>query len=115
RVRGSYDSFAKFYAMGQTTLGFTQPVGTPVASWNLSDSVPKGWTGASVAAATVAHGPAFDTGRLQWEYELASTPIRLQPGSYAAYLRGNVPFGGLDLGVLDAKSSLWLDQSLYWF
>lgn len=115
RVRGPYDSFAKFYAIGQTTLGFTRPVGAPVASWNLGAGVPKGWTGASVTAARAAHGAAFDTGRLRWEYELASMPIRLRPGSYAAYLRGNVPFGGLDLGVLDAKSSQWFDQSLYWF
>jgi hypothetical protein len=62
-----------------------------------------------------AHGHAFETGPQKWEYELASTDVSLPAGSYAAYLHGNVLFGGLDLGVLDGNTNKWLNQTLFWF
>jgi hypothetical protein len=115
RVRGPYDGYARFYAIGQTALSYAPPKGAVLAEWDMRRGSPKGWTGASVDAMNAAHGDSFDTGSVPWEYELASTPVDLGPGTYAAYLRGSVGFGGLDLGVLDSATSRSLGQSLYWF
>jgi hypothetical protein len=115
QVRGPYDKYARFYAVGQTSLAVSPPGGSVVSTWDLSRGTPTGWTGASIGRITAARGATFRTGSQEWEYELASTRIPLQRGTYAAYLRGTVAFGGLDLGVLDATESRWLNQSLYWF
>ena len=115
RVRGPYDKYARFYAVGQTALTSRHQKGKVISAWNLRRGTPQGWTGASVDATNAAHGATFDTGNQPWEYELASTSVGLAPGTYAAYLSGSIVFGGLDLGALDSTNSKWLGQSLYWF
>jgi hypothetical protein len=114
RVRGPYDKYAQFYANGPSKL-VSAPVGRTIHRWDLQRGSPAGWTGEAADDLDAAHGAPFATGSRQWEYEIQSTHLRLEPGTYAAYLRGKVVFGGLDLGVLDTDRNRWVEQSLYWF
>jgi hypothetical protein len=103
-----------YYTSNEAALG---PAPAPGAQrrWSLAAGVTPGWSGASIETSDRARGRPFSTSQRQWNYELVSPDVHLEPGSYAVYLKGTVLDGGLDLGVLDTASKEWVGQRMYWY
>jgi hypothetical protein len=108
------DADGRYYQPTQSAFASTVK-GRTVVSWAFTSGVPDGWGGSAVRVARKAHGESFMTTPRQWDYELNSGKLTLQPGVYRASLSGRVDAGGLDLGVLDASSEQWIAQSFYWY
>jgi hypothetical protein len=108
------DPFELYYRRAQAP--FSRAVeGSPIASWSFRDGAPAGWSGSALDTLNGTSGKNFPTTGRQWDYELISPKISLEPGRYRVYLSGGVSEGGLDLGVLDSHARSWIEQRLYWF
>jgi hypothetical protein len=113
-LRARHDAVA-FYQADLTPLS-RPPLrpATPVRSWNLVPRARpfKPYAGVDLTASST--GVRVDTNKGQYQYQLLSPVFHLSPGRYEVRLRGRVLSGGLELGVLDAAASTWINTTNFW-
>lgn len=99
-------------AAGAPTLPFRARLGADVNVWRTT-AVPVGWSRALPSVQLQAASDHLDvsTSSKNDAYQLVSPTVTLQPGTYVAAVRGELPSGGLLLGVLGVKKDAWIAQN----
>lgn len=100
-----------FYTQGQSSF-VAAPTGRALTTVSFA-GLPDGWETSSPLRRS-GGAPTLTTTETPWNYEVKSPRMQLPAGTYQVYLRGKVVRGGLDLGVLDAGASTWIEQRTYW-
>jgi hypothetical protein len=93
---------AAYYSQNQSRLTNVADVfdGDASATWNFERGIPAGWRHSSAVRIqrTSPRGTLIETTPTNFEQQLLSPPVLLQPGQYQIVLEGGVVRGGLALG-----------------
>jgi len=104
-----------FWRQGDAERVQTREVGDPVKEWDFSGSALSEWSIRDVRTERDPPGGVkVTTSKTMFEYQLVSPRNTLTPGAYLAVIRGHVITGGLELGVLDARTNTWIATAHFW-
>jgi hypothetical protein len=89
--------------------------GRVLEQWPFTSGTPQNWAPVgSPTQSITTRGLALETSDAPSGYQLSSTPLTLEPGSYLLSVRGRVTKGGIELGVLNNERNHWVIAEHYW-
>jgi hypothetical protein len=86
-----------------------------VIRWSFKDGTPSKWFNDLARTERWARGVSVQTSPHRFGYQLNSESVLLSPGSYWLALDGRVKSGGLEFGVIDARTLRWIGSNAYWY
>jgi hypothetical protein len=103
----------RFYRQASDPIVSPLP-GAAIRYWSFVRGLPNDW--APVGGAQVSQGSSGTvvvTSTPETSYELESPNLQLEAGSYELVVRARITTGGLQLGVLNAATTQWIETSQY--